>query len=305
MRFNLRLYSGTLNPQLSALNSFIMDKKALFEQIKQKQSYLCVGLDTDINRIPQHLLKEEDPVFAFNKQIIDATADYCVAYKPNIAFYEALGPKGWESLQRTLDYIPDTHFSIADAKRGDIGNTSRLYAQAFFENMDFDSITVAPYMGEDSVKPFLAFDGKWVILLALTSNPGSNNFQRLQLEGGNKLFEEVLQTSQQWGSDEQLMYVVGATQASALQEIRKIIPNHFLLVPGVGAQGGSLEEVSKYGMNQQCGLLVNSSRGIIYASNGADFAQAAQQKAQAIQQEMVKYLQEVKMDNGQWTMDNG
>lgn len=269
-----------------------MDKAALFNQIQQKGSYLCVGLDTDLTRIPKHLLKEEDPVFAFNKQIIDATEAHCVAYKPNIAFYEALGPKGWESLQKTIDYIPSSHFTVADAKRGDIGNTSRLYAQAFFETMSFDSITVAPYMGIDSVKPFLAFENKWVILLALTSNPGSKDFQRLGLTNGKRLFEQVLETSQEWGSDEQLMYVVGATQAAALQEIRAIIPEHFLLVPGVGAQGGSLEEVSKYGMNSHCGLLVNSSRGIIYAGSDHDFARVAEQQAKVLREEMSRYLDE-------------
>ena len=270
----------------------MMTKEALFEQIQKKSSYLCVGLDTDLRKIPQHLLKEADPIFAFNKAIIDATADYCVAYKPNIAFYEALGAKGWESLQKTLDYIPKEHFTIADAKRGDIGNTSGLYAKAFFEQMDFDSITVAPYMGVDSVSPFLAFEGKWVILLALTSNQGSQNFQTQVLENGNMVYESVLQESQQWGTVENMMYVVGATKAEALQNIRKHIPEHFLLVPGVGAQGGSLAEVSKYGMNKQCGLLVNSSRGIIYASQETDFAQAAAQQAKAIQQEMEVFLEE-------------
>ncbi len=268
-----------------------MTKEVLFKQIQEKGSYLCVGLDADINKIPASLLKEEDPIFEFNKQIIEATADYCVAYKPNIAFYEALGPKGWESLQKTLDFIPDTHFTIADAKRGDIGNTSKLYAKAFFEAMDFDSITVAPYMGKDSVSPFLEFEGKWVILLALTSNIGAQDFQRLDITTGKKLFEEVLQTSQKWGSSEQLMYVVGATQASALQEIRKIIPDHFLLVPGVGAQGGSLEEVSKYGMNKHCGLLVNSSRGIIYAGEGKDFAKSSALVAKGLRDEMRGYLE--------------
>lgn len=267
-----------------------MTKQELFNQITQKSSYLCVGLDTDLNRIPKHLLKAEDPLFEFNKQIIDATIDYAVAYKPNIAFYEAHGVKGWESLQKTIEYIPKEAFTIADAKRGDIGNTSKMYAQAFFDAMDFDSITVAPYMGEDSVKPFLEFENKWVILLALTSNAGGKDFQNLGLEKGGELYEEVLRKSQEWGSDEELMYVVGATRAEALQNIRKIVPDHFLLVPGVGAQGGSLEEVSKYGMNKHCGLLVNSSRGIIYADDSEDFAKTAGQKAKELQAEMEGFL---------------
>ncbi len=270
-----------------------MTKQELFGQIQAKKSYLCVGLDTDIQKIPTHLLKEEDPIFAFNKQIIDATHQYAVAYKPNIAFYEALGAKGWESLEKTLAYIPKECFTIADAKRGDIGNTSGLYARAFFDKnasgLDFDSVTVAPYMGEDSVTPFLQFDGKWVILLALTSNGGSRDFQTLAV-GDEALYEKVLRTSQAWGSDEQLMYVVGATKADMLAHIRSIVPNHFLLVPGVGAQGGSLAEVSQYGMNSTCGLLVNSSRAIIYASSGEDFAQAAALEAQKVQLEMEQYL---------------
>ncbi len=270
-----------------------MTKQELFGQIQAKKSYLCVGLDTDIQKIPTHLLKEEDPIFAFNKQIIDATHQYAVAYKPNIAFYEALGAKGWESLEKTLAYIPKECFTIADAKRGDIGNTSGLYARAFFDKntsgLDFDSVTVAPYMGEDSVTPFLQFDGKWVILLALTSNGGSRDFQTLTV-GDEALYEKVLRTSQAWGSDEQLMYVVGATKADMLAHIRSIVPHHFLLVPGVGAQGGSLAEVSQYGMNSTCGLLVNSSRAIIYASPGEDFAQAAALEAQKVQLEMEQYL---------------
>jgi len=269
-----------------------MTRKNLTDRIKHKGSYLCVGLDTDIKKIPQHLLKSDDPIFEFNKQIIDATADYCVAYKPNLAFYEALGSKGLESLEKTMDYIPKDIFTIADAKRGDIGNTSGLYARAFFEQMSFDSITVAPYMGEDSVKPFLNYDGKWVILLALTSNKGSKDFQDRNIDGtSTKLFEEVLKTSQKWGTINNLMYVVGATKAEKLHEIRKLVPNHFLLVPGVGAQGGSLEEVSKYGMNSDCGLLVNSSRGIIYASTDHDFANRAKDEAQKMQQEMELYLE--------------
>lgn len=268
-----------------------MTREELALQIKKKSSFLCVGLDTDLKKIPPHLLKTEDPVFEFNKQIIDATADYCVAYKPNLAFYEALGSKGLESLEKTIEYVPRDIFTIADAKRGDIGNTSSLYARAFFEQMPFDSITVAPYMGEDSVKPFLTYDGKWVILLALTSNVGSKDFQDLKIEGStNKLFEEVIKTSQNWGTPENMMYVVGATKSGKLKEIRKIIPNHFLLVPGVGAQGGSLEEVAKYGMNKDCGLLVNSSRGIIYASAAEDFGAKAATEAQKLQQEMAQYL---------------
>jgi orotidine-5'-phosphate decarboxylase len=271
-----------------------MTKKELFKEIKAKQSFLCVGLDTDIKKIPSHLLKEKDPVFEFNKQIIDATEKFAVSYKPNIAFYEAMGPKGWESLQKTLKYIPTNCFSIADAKRGDIGNTSSLYARAFFDKeasgMSFDSITVAPYMGIDSVKPFLEFDGKWVILLALTSNEGSSDFQQLKISSGEKLYEQVLKTSSQWADSERLMYVVGATKASLLKEIREIIPHHFLLVPGVGAQGGSLEDVAKNGMNTECGLLVNSSRGIIYASNGEDFSKVAAHEAKKLQIQMEDLL---------------
>ena len=273
-----------------------MTRTELFQHIQQKQSFLCVGLDTDPARIPSHLQKEDDPVFAFNRQIIDATTDYCVAYKPNVAFYEALGPRGWESLQKTIDYIPDDCFTIADAKRGDIGNTSRLYAKAFFETMNFHAITVAPYMGKDSVIPFWTYSGKWVILLALTSNPGSHDFQHLKAnETGRPLFNQVIQTSQQWDNPseanvDRLMYVVGATQAERLQEIRELAPEHFLLVPGIGAQGGSLTEVARYGMNAQCGLLVNSSRGIIYAGDGQDFAKQAGQAAQTLQQEMAELL---------------
>ncbi|MCU0324688.1 MAG: orotidine-5'-phosphate decarboxylase [Spirosomaceae bacterium] len=270
-----------------------MTKEQLFEQISSKKSYLCVGLDTDIRKIPTHLLNEKDPIFEFNRQIIDATIDFAVAYKPNIAFYEAMGVKGWESLQKTIEYIPKNVFTIADAKRGDIGNTSSLYARTFFDKtssgLDFDSVTVAPYMGRDSVTPFLEFDDKWVILLALTSNEGSEDFQQLNL-GSSKLYEKVLEISQNWAGADRMMYVVGATKADKLAEIRQIIPTHFLLVPGVGAQGGSLEEVSKYGMNSQCGLLVNSSRGIIYVSNGEDFAEKARIEAQKIQQKMAIYL---------------
>ncbi|WP_247234180.1 orotidine-5'-phosphate decarboxylase [Telluribacter sp. SYSU D00476] len=270
-----------------------MTYQELFQHIQQKKTYLCVGLDTDIRKIPAHLQKEADPVFEFNRQIIDATADYCVAYKPNIAFYEAMGARGWESLQKTLDYIPKSHFSIADAKRGDIGNTSGLYARTFFDpassGLDFDSVTVAPYMGQDSVTPFLDFEGKWVILLALTSNGGSADFQRLTTTDG-PLYEQVLRTSQTWAGADRMMYVVGATQATALEHIRAIVPDHFLLVPGVGAQGGSLEDVSRYGMNAHCGLLVNASRSILYAGSGTDFADEARKEAQRMQQEMAAYL---------------
>ncbi len=268
-----------------------MTREELFEQIKKKNSYLCVGLDTDLEKIPVHLHSEKDPVFEFNKQIIDATHEFCVAYKPNIAFYEALGPKGWESLQKTVDYIPTNCFTVADAKRGDIGNTSALYAKAFFEQMKFDSITVAPYMGEDSVKPFLKFKDKWVILLGHTSNSGSADFQLIESKiTGRKLYEEVIMKSQQWATPDQLMYVVGATHADKIVEIRKLAPDYFFLVPGIGAQGGDLEEVSKHGMNKQCGLLVNSARAIIYASSGKDFAEAARKEAMGVKDEMEKFL---------------
>ena len=268
-----------------------MTRQELFTNIKKKRSFLCVGLDTDITKIPSHLHKEQDPVFEFNKQIIDATADVTVAYKPNIAFYEALGPKGWESLQKTLDYIPNDIFTIADAKRGDIGNTSALYARAFFEAMSFDSITVAPYMGRDSVKPFLQFDGKWVILLGLTSNEGFADFQNEPMADGKKLFEKVITTSQQWGSADNMMYVVGATRGEMFKEVRALAPEHFLLVPCIGAQGGDLEATCKYGMNSQCGLLVNSARGIIYAGSGPDFAEKAKLAATDLQQQMDEMLE--------------
>lgn len=277
--------------QLTTRQSSLMTRAQLVEQIKKKKSYLCVGLDTDLTKIPKHLLAGPDPVFEFNKQIIDATHECCVAYKPNLAFYEALGPKGWESLQKTVDYIPKDIFKIADAKRGDIGNTSSLYAQAFFQQMNFDALTVAPYMGEDSVKPFLAFKNKWVILLAHTSNPGSADFQLLESQStGRKLYEEVIMKSQQWGTPDNLMYVVGATRADKIGEIRKCAPEHFFLVPGVGAQGGNLEQVSRFGMNKECGLLVNSSRGIIYNSSGKDFATAAVKEAKKLKLEMSQYL---------------
>ncbi|MBK9934353.1 MAG: orotidine-5'-phosphate decarboxylase [Cytophagaceae bacterium] len=271
-----------------------MTKQELFDQIKQKKSYLSVGLDSDLKKIPSHLLDSEDPVFEFNKAIIDATLPFTVAYKPNIAFYEALGSKGWDTLKKTLEYIPDNCFTIADAKRGDIGNTSGLYARAFFDKkssgLSFDSVTVAPYMGADSVLPFLEFQNKWVILLALTSNTGSEDFQKMKMESGGFLYEKVLEQSKKWGGPEQLMYVVGATQTQSLTEIRKIVPENFLLIPGVGAQGGSLAEVSEYGMNSECGLLVNSSRAIIYASNGRDFAEKAAEEAEKVQKEMSVYL---------------
>ena len=264
----------------------------LIEQIKAKQSLLCVGLDTDITKIPRHLLAEEDPLFAFNKAIIEATHPFAVAYKPNVAFYEAYGEKGWRSLKKTIDYLNTFHpeiFTIADAKRGDIGNTATMYAKAFFEDMQFDSVTVAPYMGRDSVEPFLAFENKSTILLALTSNEGAFDFQTQEIEG-EALYKKVLRTSLSWKHSQQLMYVVGATKAEYLKEIRQIVPNHFLLVPGVGAQGGSLEEVCRYGLNDQYGLLINSSRGVIYASKGEDFATVAAEKAQELQEEMKKLM---------------
>jgi orotidine 5''-phosphate decarboxylase, subfamily 2 len=272
-----------------------MTKQELFENIKKKQSFLCVGLDTDIKKIPAHLLKEEDPIFTFNKAIIDATAAYCVAYKPNLAFYESLGVTGIIALEKTITYIKENYpdqFIIADAKRGDIGNTSEMYARSFFDHMKVDSVTVAPYMGEDSVKPFLIYPESWVVLLALTSNKGSNDFQRITNKDNECLFESVLKKSQEWATDEQMMYVVGATHAETFIDVRKLVPNHFLLVPGVGAQGGSLKEVSKYGMNDQCGLLVNSSRAIIYADSGIEYAKAAEEAAHEVQQEMLVYLRE-------------
>ncbi len=267
----------------------------LFQKIKQKQSFLCIGLDSDPKKIPSHLNSTEDPVFEFNKQIIDATHSYTVAYKPNIAFYESQGVEGWVSLQKTLDYLREIDaglFVIADAKRGDIGNTSRMYARTFFESMDFDAVTVAPYMGKDSVEPFLGYDGKWVIMLALTSNAGADDFQFMEdKESKERLFEKVLKKGTEWGSVDKMMFVAGATRSEMLTDLRKIVPDHFLLVPGVGAQGGSLQEVSKYGMNKQCGLLVNSSRGIIFADSGNNFAEVAGEKARQIQAEMAEILE--------------
>lgn len=270
-----------------------MTKQDLIENIKQKQSFLCVGLDTDLTKIPSHLLEEEDPIYSFNKAIVDATAPYCVAYKPNTAFYESIGIKGIWALEKTIEYIRTKYpkqFIILDAKRGDIGNTSEMYAKSAFEHLKANAITVAPYMGEDSVKPFLIYPNKWVILLALTSNKGSADFQLTEDSNSERLFEKVLKKSQEWATDEQLMYVVGATQGSMFADIRKHAPNHFLLVPGVGAQGGSLAEVVKYGMTKECGLLVNSSRGIIYADNTEDFANRAASEAKKIQAEMAGYL---------------
>ena len=273
-----------------------MNRQQLINEIFTKKTFLCVGLDTDINKIPAHLKNEDDPIFAFNKAIIDATAPYCVAYKPNLAFYECYGLKGMLAFEKTIQYIKENHpnhFIIADAKRGDIGNTSKMYAQTFFEGFNLDSVTVAPYMGEDSVKPFLEYDGKWVILLALTSNKGSHDFQLTEDNQGERLFEKVLKKSQEWGTTENLMYVVGATQGKMFEDIRRMAPEHFLLVPGVGAQGGSLQEVCKYGMTKDCGLLVNSSRGIIYASTDTDFAEVAAVKAKELQEEMAVELERI------------
>ena len=271
-----------------------MNRQELANQIFKKQSFLCVGLDTDIKKIPAHLLSDEDPIFAFNKAIIDATADYCIAYKPNLAFYESMGVRGWISFEKTIKYLKEKYpdqFIIADAKRGDIGNTSAMYARSFFEELNIDSVTVAPYMGEDSVSPFLTYDGKWVILLALTSNKGSHDFQLIADANGERLFEKVLRTSQAWATADQMMYVVGATQGRLFEDIRRIVPDHFLLVPGIGAQGGSLEEVCRYGMNSKCGLIVNSSRAIIYASNGTDFAEKAAEAAKSVAVEMKVMLE--------------
>lgn len=270
-----------------------MTRKELIASIQRKRSFLCVGLDTDLKKVPAHLLQEEDPVFAFNKAIIDATAPYCVAYKPNLAFYESMGVKGWIAFEKTVAYLRENYpdqFIIADAKRGDIGNTSAMYARTFFEEIDLDAVTVAPYMGEDSVTPFLGYEGKWVILLALTSNKGSHDFQLTEDAQGEKLFEKVLRKSQEWAGNDQMMYVVGATQGKAFEDIRRIAPHHFLLVPGIGAQGGSLEEVCKYGMTSECGLIVNSSRAIIYADATESFAQVAGEKAREVQAQMAQEL---------------
>ena len=273
-----------------------MTRQELFENIKKKQSFLCVGLDVDLNKVPKHLLTEEDPIFAFNKQIIDATAPYCVAYKPNLAFYEAYGIKGLVAFEKTVEYIQQNYpdqFIIADAKRGDIGNTSKMYAKTFFGEYKVDALTVAPYMGEDSVVPFLSYESEkkpWVILLALTSNKGSFDFQQTTDTDGERLFEKVIKKSQEWGTPDNLMYVVGATRGEMFKDIRKVAPNHFLLVPGVGAQGGSLQDVCKYGIIKDCGLLVNSSRGIIFAGNGEDFAEVAGQKAKELQEQMAEEL---------------
>lgn len=272
-----------------------MTKQDLINLIKIKKSFLCVGLDTDLTKIPEHLLDDQDPIFSFNKAIIEATSDLCVAYKPNIAFYESYGVRGWEALRKTSEIIPKDCFSIADAKRGDIGNTSKMYAQAFFNaeisGLNFDSITIAPYMGEDSITPFLDFEGKWAIVLALTSNQGSKDFQNFQNSENIQLFEEVIKKVNQWGTTDNIMYVVGATRGEAFTKIREHAPNHFLLVPGVGAQGGSLEDVCRFGMNKDCGLLVNSTRGIIYASRGRDFAERAREEALKLQREMQEQLE--------------
>lgn len=270
-----------------------MTRQELFENIRRKHSFLCVGLDTDIKKIPAHILSDADPIFAFNKAIIDATADLCIAYKPNLAFYESIGTDGWTAFEKTVKYIKENYpdqFIIADAKRGDIGNTSQMYARTFFEHIGVDAVTVAPYMGEDSVKPFLGYDGKWVILLALTSNKGSFDFQLTEDKDGEKLFEKVIRVSQTWAGDDSMMYVVGATQGERFADIRRVAPTSFLLVPGVGAQGGSLADVAKYGMTPDCGLIVNSSRAIIYASSGTDFAEAATKAATAVQNEMEQIL---------------
>ena len=275
-----------------------MNRKELVANILRKKSFLCVGLDTDLKRIPEHLLKTDDPIFEFNKAIIDATAEYCVAYKPNLAFYECFGIEGWNALEKTIKYLKKNYpdqFIIADAKRGDIGNTSKMYARSFFEHLDVDAITVAPYMGEDSITPFYGYEGKWVIVLGLTSNKGSHDFQMTKNGEGAPLFEQVMRKASNWGSDDNTMFVVGATQGAMFKEVRDIIPNKFLLVPGVGAQGGSLQEVTKYGITKDCGLLVNSSRGIIYASQNENFASIAKEKAKELQEEMAAILAEYKI----------
>lgn len=272
-----------------------MTSQELYSQIGEKRSFLCVGLDTDLKKLPQHLLGCDDPIFEFNRAIIDATASYCVAYKPNLAFYEAAGLKGWGALVKTVRYLRERYpeqFIIADAKRGDIGNTSQMYARVFFQEMDFDAVTLSPYMGSDTAEPFYAYAGKWAVLLALTSNASAQDFETLRLDGGEMLYERVLKRSRDWGTEDNTMYVVGATRAEELRRVRAIVPDHFLLVPGVGAQGGSLEEVARFGMNERCGLLVNSSRGIIYASSGRDFAEAAGRAAQELQGQMEALLTE-------------
>ena len=274
-----------------------MTKQQLIENIRRHESFLCVGLDSDRKKLPRHLLGEDDPIFAFNKAIIDATAPYCVAYKPNLAFYECMGTEGLAAFERTVGYLKKFYpeqFIIADAKRGDIGNTSAMYARTFFETYDVDALTVAPYMGEDSVQPFLDYQGKWVILLALTSNTGSHDFQLTADSEGQRLFEKVISKSQEWGNDENMMYVVGATQGEMFRDIRRVAPNHFLLVPGIGAQGGSLQDVCRYGMIKDCGLLVNSSRGIIYAGSEEDFAEIAAQRAKELQQQMATELAKIR-----------
>ena len=275
-----------------------MTSQQLFRQIRAKESFLCVGLDTDLKKVPQHLLGDEDPIFAFNKAVIDATAPYCVSYKPNLAFYEAAGVKGWNALVKTVRYLRERYpeqFLIADAKRGDIGNTSQMYARVFFQEMDFDAVTLSPYMGSDTAEPFYAYPGKWAVLLALTSNPSAQDFETLALAGGEMLYERVLRNSMSWGTEDNTMYVVGATRAEQLERVRAIVPDHFLLVPGVGAQGGSLEEVAKYGMNEHCGLIVNSSRGIIFADKTERFAVRAGEEARALQQAMARLLAEAKV----------
>ena len=275
-----------------------MTYEELFRQIQKKRSFLCVGLDTDLTKIPAYLLLEDDPVFAFNRAIVDATLPFAVAYKPNLAFYEVLGAAGWESLRKTVAYIRSQSadiFVIADAKRGDIGNTSEMYARTFFEQLDVDAVTLSPYMGQDTLSPFLAFKNKWAILLALTSNPSAADFQYSEDKNGRKLYEKVLELSREWASPDQLMYVVGATRAQELERVRRWVPEHFLLVPGVGVQGGSLAEVARYGMNNHCGLLVNSSRGILYASSGEDFAEKAGAAAAELQQQMAELLKEYRL----------
>ena len=288
----LRRQGSNPSPNGKNQNS-MMTSQQLFEQIQAKRSFLCVGLDTDLKKLPQHLLAVDDPIFEFNKAIIDATAPYCVSYKPNLAFYEAGGLKGWNALVKTVRYLRENYpeqFIIADAKRGDIGNTSQMYARVFFQEMDFDAVTLSPYMGSDTAEPFYSYPGKWAVLLALTSNTSAQDFETLRLENGDRLYERVLKTSMNWGTEDNTMYVVGATQAAQLGSVRAIVPDHFLLVPGVGAQGGSLEEVARYGMNARCGLLVNSSRGIIYASGGHDFAEAAGRAAAELQSRMSELL---------------